>query len=293
MLDDRHYMRPDGTPGRWRSFSITIWLMIVLVIAFAAQQIDIVYFGGRYLDDLVLSSASLTRGHVWQLLTFQFLHANGMHLFFNLVGLWFFARFMEARLGRGRFLALYFGSGVAGGLFFAILASIFPFHFGMALGASAGISGAFAAYTIMEPEGVILAYFLVPVRAKYLLYVYVAISLFFTIVPSSGVAYAAHLGGMAFGVAYVRWGLNPWRLAEWNPLRRKLRREEMIRAATISPGKLRRRARLQDTQELPSQEFISKQVDPILDKISAHGIQSLTDRERQILQAARAKMAKR
>ena len=46
-------------------------------------------------------------------------------------------------------------------------------------------------------------------------------------------------------------------------------------------------------QELPSEEFISKEVDPILDKISAHGIQSLTDRERQILQAARAKMSKR
>ncbi|HXD01371.1 MAG TPA: DUF6576 domain-containing protein [Verrucomicrobiae bacterium] len=34
-------------------------------------------------------------------------------------------------------------------------------------------------------------------------------------------------------------------------------------------------------------------MDPILDKISAHGIQSLTDRERQILQAARSKMSKR
>ena len=45
--------------------------------------------------------------------------------------------------------------------------------------------------------------------------------------------------------------------------------------------------------DLPSEEFISKEVDPILDKISAHGIQSLTERERKILEAARAKMAKR
>ena len=45
--------------------------------------------------------------------------------------------------------------------------------------------------------------------------------------------------------------------------------------------------------ELPSEEFISREVDAILDKISAHGIQSLTERERKILEAARAKMAKR
>jgi len=46
-------------------------------------------------------------------------------------------------------------------------------------------------------------------------------------------------------------------------------------------------------EDLPPEEFLSKEVDPILDKISAHGIQSLTDRERRVLQAARAKMAKR
>ncbi|MEW6160504.1 MAG: DUF6576 domain-containing protein [Verrucomicrobiota bacterium] len=45
--------------------------------------------------------------------------------------------------------------------------------------------------------------------------------------------------------------------------------------------------------DLPSDEFISREVDPILDKISAHGIHSLTERERKILEAARAKMAKR
>ena len=53
------------------------------------------------------------------------------------------------------------------------------------------------------------------------------------------------------------------------------------------------RPQLEEPTELPSEEFIAKQVDPILDKISAHGIQSLTERERQILQAARNKMSKK
>ncbi len=296
MLDDRHYMRPDGRSGSaWvSSVPLTIWLMISLVIAFALQQVDIVYLHGQYLDDLMLSGQGLAHGYVWQLLTFQFLHSGLLHLFFNLLGLWFLGRYVEDRLGKFNFLKLYFGSGIVGGLFFGLLAWIFPNHFGVALGASAGISGLLAAFATLEPEGIIMASFVFPIRAKYLLYIYGCISLFFTIVPSQQVAYAAHLGGMAFGVAYIRWGLNSNRSwAEWNPLRRKLRREQMIRAATISPAKLRRRPKLNETQELGSDEFISKQVDPILDKISAHGIQSLTDRERQILQAARAKMAKR
>jgi hypothetical protein len=45
--------------------------------------------------------------------------------------------------------------------------------------------------------------------------------------------------------------------------------------------------------ETPPEEFISREVDPILDKISAHGIHSLTPREREILEAARSKMGKR
>jgi hypothetical protein len=45
-------------------------------------------------------------GYVWQLLTFQFLHADEIHLFFNLIAIFFFGRPMEEHLGRGRFLAL-------------------------------------------------------------------------------------------------------------------------------------------------------------------------------------------
>ena len=103
-------------------------------------------------------------------------------------------------------------------------------------------------------------------------------------------------GGLLTGVAFIRWGQNATQaLTEWNPLQRKMRREKMLTAATVQPvvSALRRKPRIVDAQELPPAEFISQEVDPILDKISAHGIQSLTERERQILQAARAKMSKR
>ena len=46
-------------------------------------------------------------------------------------------------------------------------------------------------------------------------------------------------------------------------------------------------------EQVEPEEFISREVDPILDKISAQGLQSLTPREKQILEAARSKMDKR
>ena len=45
--------------------------------------------------------------------------------------------------------------------------------------------------------------------------------------------------------------------------------------------------------KLSEADFMAQEIDPILDKISAHGIHSLTDRERKILDAARSRMAKR
>ena len=49
----------------------------------------------------------------------------------------------------------------------------------------------------------------------------------------------------------------------------------------------------QPEEGLSTDEFVKSEVDPILDKISRHGIQSLTEHERQILEKARSRMAKR
>jgi hypothetical protein len=66
-----------------------------------------------------------------------------------------------------------------------------------------------------------------------------------------------------------------------------------VNANSVRRSSWRRPKTPPPVEDLPPGEFISKEVDPILDKISAHGIHSLTDQERQILDAARKKMAKR
>jgi membrane associated rhomboid family serine protease len=297
MLDNRDYMRADnsGDPF-WRRLPVYVLLIMTLVAVFAFQEINLAYFHSGFWQYLVLSETGLKHGYVWQLLTFQFLHANFMHLLGNVIGLWCFAGAVETVLGKAGFLKLYLLSGVAGGLLNWILMALFPMHFGgSVVGASAGIFGVIAAFAMIDPEATILLNFFIPIRAKYLLYIEGGIALFYTLLPSAGIAHAAHLGGMLFGVAYMKWDLNSWGSDfNWNFFRRKPRQRPRG-SAPIPEGILAKLKRGSEPRgdAPPAQEFISSEVDPILDKISAHGIQSLTEKERKILQSARAKISKR
>lgn len=306
MLENRDYMRPGAEGGsplgfRWTASTV---LMAVLIAAYALQCVNEAYFHAPVAFALGLTKKVFTAGYVWQLLTFQFLHGGLMHLFCNLLGLWFFGRFVENVLGVSRFLIAYLGAGVVGGLLNSMLMALFPAHFGLVVfGASAGVAGLFAIFACLESEAEVRLYFVLPMRAKTLLVVFGIISVFFTVVPvGGGVAHAAHLGGIVAGLLWVKFGWHhefvptPWeellnRLQKFQhrpPRRRPL---ELVRSGGKPDVKSRRAP--EDAEELPPAEFISKEVDPILDKISAHGIQSLTERERKILDAARKKMEKR
>ncbi len=297
MLENRDYMRRGRSPGmsfhfRW---SASVVLMVALVAAFALQQISYVYLRWPVDEHLALTRDALLRGRAWQLVTFQFLHAGLWHLLCNLLGIWFFGRFVEERLGRAQFLQVYFLSGAVGGILYAALAVLFPDFFGRVpvVGASAGVFGLVAAFATLEPETQILLFFFVPIRAKYLLVGAAAIALFFTLVPADpGIAHAAHLGGIFTGYGFVRWG-DGWRnrLARWQSPSARQRKRELVRAATLRRRPWRQGPPDADS-EIPSEEFMAKEVDPILEKISAHGIQSLTERERRILEAARQKMVR-
>jgi len=113
------------------------------------------------------------------------------------------------------------------------------------------------------------------------------------LVPGSHVANAAHLGGILAGFLYVRQFVQGrWHLPQWNfPRRREQPRE--FAASRAGKRAFWRSAAGKSDDDLSDEEFLQREVDPILDKISAHGIQSLTAHERAILEKARTKMSKR
>ena len=171
----------------------------------------------------------------WQIVTHMFMHADIMHLFFNMFALWMFGNVIEQTLGPKRFLIFYFVCGLGAAICHMLVFSwdnaadiswfthLSPadqkFLFDNAantgftighpriaalvnpmLGASGAIFGLLFAFGYLFPNMLIYLYFLVPIRAKYFVANYAAIELFsgFRNSPTDNVAHFAHLGGMLF-----------------------------------------------------------------------------------------------
>lgn len=290
MLEDRYYMRQSPFDARR---SITVLLLMVNVAVFVLQLAMQQFTSFPVNDYFALSLDGLKHGYVWQLITYEFMHVGVLHLLFNCWAIYVFGQEVEEALGRKAFVALYFSSGIIGGLV-QTLAGLFLGRWFAApvLGASAAAFGLVAAFALLFPDRVILLFFIIPIRAKYLLVlcgVLVVIGLLSPENSTTGVhiADAAHLGGMLTGLAFVRYAMH-WNF-HWPRLRRVGTQtpRRLVKVGSSSSG---RWSRSKTEEELPRDEFLSKEVDPILDKISAHGIQSLTERERGILEAAREKI---
>lgn len=296
MLSDRPYLRDVSGRRAWSaSTALIITNAVVYGLILIAPKSGWSFFW-RVLGLLALDPADLMRGYIWQLLTFQFLHAGMFHLLINCAMLYMFGRPLEGTLGRISFLKLYLGSGVFGGLIQVIGAWLLPreFGFGPVVGASAGVFGLIAAFAWLNKDSSItmLLGFIIPVsmKAKYLLAVEVVLAVFGLLSPEKGIAHGAHLGGMAFGVAYAHF------VVLGNTFRRALRftggrahLRELVQTYASRRKRISHGSSSED-HDLPPEEFISKEVDPILDKISQYGIQSLTERERKILEMARTRM---
>lgn len=296
MLGDRDYMRSnDGDRWAWMA-SPTAVLLAVNAAVFAFQCINTFYIGSPVERLLALSADGLRQGFLWQLLTFQFLHFDFLHFLFNSIGIWFLGRAVENTAGRARFWEIYLLAGTLGGLLQAVLGLVFPSIFGgITMGASAGLSGLLAVFCLLFRDAELRLFFFIPVKAFHLLVGSLVLAAFFVLVPvEGGIAHAAHLGGLLAGVAYYHWVLrHERRLFDWRPYADAASYRSRPRATLMSRMHVSRRRPSPPVEELPPAEFISKEVDPILDKISQHGIQSLTDREKKILERARSKMAKR
>jgi len=297
--------QPEFGEPRWRSvfrlrWSWTLTLVATYVVVLLAEEITAkffphshLFFGGMILDNtpghegirltpswLALSKDGIESGWVWQLLTYQFLHAGWLHLILNSWVIIVFGTELEHLLGARRYLALMFSSGIVGGVFQVLMAMAWPAHFGgEVVGASAGAFGLVAAFAMIFPERelTMFIFFIIPLhlRARTLLLISLALAVVGILFPMGNIANAAHLGGMAMGWFYVKMILK-------NPALLGAAEEERY----YQPPPVKR-------VERPADEFEEGDVDAVLDKISARGINSLTARERGILEAARKKIVRR
>ncbi|MEI6782169.1 MAG: rhomboid family intramembrane serine protease, partial [Verrucomicrobiota bacterium] len=164
MLDDRYYMRRPTFGSPW---SATVVLVAVNVVAFILQSVLSGFSSFPTNRFFALSVDGLRHGFVWQLLTYQLMHGGLIHLLLNCWAIYVFGREVEDTLGRQKFLALYFSSGVIGGLFQALGGLLLRGHFAESVvGASAGAFGLVAAFATLYPERplMLLIFFIIPVN---------------------------------------------------------------------------------------------------------------------------------
>ncbi len=141
----------------------------------------------------------------WQLISYAFLHGSFEHIFFNMFGLWMFGSEVERIWGEKRYLQFYIACVLAAGLtqliFNALTGSPYP-----TIGASGGLFGLLLAFGMMFPNRTILLFFVLPMKAKYLVIGYGLLELYQGVyVLNSGVAHFAHLGGMLGGLLMIRY----------------------------------------------------------------------------------------
>jgi membrane associated rhomboid family serine protease len=143
------------------------------------------------------------------LFTSQFLHADWLHLIFNMLFLWVFGNNVEDRLGRVRFLPFYLVCGALAGL---AQAAADPDSAVPLIGASGAISGVLGAYLVLYPRvrvwTIVLPFFFLPFKlpAWLWLVIYLALQVLYLGDSAGGgdVAYLAHIGGFAAGALLIR-----------------------------------------------------------------------------------------
>ena len=296
--------------------TITKNLLIINLIAFFAtfvlqlRGVDLANVGG-------LHFFMASDFHIYQLVTYLFLHANFMHILSNMFGLWMFGCVIENVWGPKKFLFYYISCGIGAGLlqeiaqlgsFYMMISEQDPnvsfgeiFAIGQQLshqlnawttiGASGAVYAVILAFGMTFPnERLFIIPFPFPIKAKWFVLYYVAIE-FFSALGSSGdgVAHTAHLGGMLFGFLMIRyWNRHPSSGFDrgrgqqfFENLKRNFEQRQQQRGNNMHAE---RGGSKEDDREFNARKHQNQEeIDAILDKIRKSGYDSLTKEEKKKL----------
>lgn len=146
--------------------------------------------------------------HVWQLVTYSFLHGSPLHLGFNLFALWMFGAELERRWNDLRYLLTFLLSVIVAGMTQIVVTGYFLQASGPVVGASGGVFGLLLAYAMYFPNRVVSFIFLpfIQIRTRTFVLLYGAIELLLGVTNTgAGIAHFAHLGGLFGGWLAVQY----------------------------------------------------------------------------------------
>lgn len=234
--------------------------------------------------------------HIWQPLTYMFLHGSFSHMFFNMFALFMFATPLEQQWGNKRFLTYYLATGIGAAavqeLVWLMLYGASPMA-AVTIGASGAVFGILFAFGWLFPDTRLFLFPIpIPIRARVFVIAYAVLELLFGVTnavgtPIDNVAHFAHLGGFIFGWLLILW----WRrhndnfaatpsdfnIKEWW---RKIKDKLIKKERNPYEGYHYQNPISEDKQKIEQDDNAKREIDRILDKIRKSGYDSLTDDEK-------------
>jgi membrane associated rhomboid family serine protease len=213
------------------------------------------------------------KGYVWQVVSYMFLHGGMFHIFLNMYALLLFGSHIEHLWGSKKFLFYYFFTGIGAGLLiFGInMAAGEPAAYIPTIGASGAVFGLLLAFGVLFPDVEILLFFILPIKAKFLVIMYGGIEFYslVTMGTSSSVSHVGHLGGLVFGLIFFF----------------IMRRRGIEFKAKKVRARISKEIRNRDA-EIAGSDSSRDSILKLLAKLKRDGSEALTDDEYQILKHA-------
>ncbi|MBN1257845.1 MAG: rhomboid family intramembrane serine protease [Planctomycetes bacterium] len=187
-------------------------LIIEMLIFFTACFLPVVMF--QPVEDFVIKYFAQNTDyvpyefHIWQLVTSIFFHAGIGHFIGNMLYLYVFGNGLASTWTRREFISFFLICGIGSSLVVYICNVMFETDAAPSLGASGAIFGLMAAFLINYGEQTVHFIFLlmIPMKAKYLVYVLFAIELILLWRGTqNGVGHLAHVSGAVIGYVYLKW----------------------------------------------------------------------------------------
>lgn len=282
-LYERSYMRSGNTAGA-NSMAMIKKLIIANIIIFFAAKFSPALGAG-----LILTGESMYRFELYRIVTAAFLHFDFWHILLNMYGLYLFGSVAAPYLTGRQIFWLYITGGIVGNLLF--VAFNLESYFAL-LGASGAVYAITIAAAMLEPERRFVMIFMPfrPIKTSTMVIVFTVIEVLSTLGNHDGVAHLAHLGGFIGGYLFLKLARVPLR---WDPLR-KLFPAAGPRFDRNGYGKSYDKSDYRTTGtasfSFSDKPITQKEVDRLLDKISATGINSLTEEELATLRKVREQM---
>lgn len=185
--------------------NVGIFLLLNLVLVFQTLfQIDESHFL-EYLE--MPSSINLFLYRPWTIITYMFLHADILHLAFNMLWLYWFGKLFLLFFNNRQLIGVYFSGGIAGALLFLLAYNIFPYYRNIIgpsflMGASASVMAVVFAISFYQKNYEMNLLFLGRIKLVYLALATLLIDLL-SIVSSNAGGHVAHLGGALFGILFA------------------------------------------------------------------------------------------